>query len=283
MILCGMDEAGYGPKLGPLAVGATVLPAPLPRKPCPVTVADSKKVYTPARGLSALERTVLSFAGQRLSLDGLTYRRFREAAAGPLPDLPWYGDFPLPCATAEVAVPAVRRWLGRREFYFAARLVEPDGINRVTNKADLLFATVAELVRDLLGRFPEEPMTFRIGKQGGRRFYGPLLATAFGALVRVETEEPDRSAYAAALGGREVIFEFLEDGEDRDFLLALSSNFAKYLREGAMRLFNAYWKEHIGGIAPTAGYGTDGTRFYREIEPEMSRLRLSPALVWRNR
>jgi hypothetical protein len=77
-LLFGMDEAGYGPNLGPLVVSVVVWEVPgevgtvdLWREfdgiisPEPATrgthlqIADSKTVYTPARGLAALEAGVL--------------------------------------------------------------------------------------------------------------------------------------------------------------------------------------------------------------------------------
>src|SRR5262245_29769669 len=85
MILAGIDEAGYGPLLGPLVVGCSAfeLPdvndalAPLPclwkrlrklvskkrpRTDSKLHVNDSKLVYSPATGLRQLERSVVTMA-----------------------------------------------------------------------------------------------------------------------------------------------------------------------------------------------------------------------------
>lgn len=78
-LVIGMDEAGYGPNLGPLVVTTTVWEVPgHPRETdfwtqfaeaccsCPekgdqrLHIADSKQVYNPSRGLAALERSVLA-------------------------------------------------------------------------------------------------------------------------------------------------------------------------------------------------------------------------------
>ncbi len=78
-LLLGMDEAGYGPNLGPLVVTVTVWEVPgAPREfdlwaamadvaqqaptkePLKLQVADSKQVYSPGKGLAALEKSVLS-------------------------------------------------------------------------------------------------------------------------------------------------------------------------------------------------------------------------------
>ena len=81
-LLIGMDEAGYGPNLGPLVISATVWEVPDdPRKidlwekfagiieqtpPAAgehIQIADSKQVYTPARGFDNLEAGVLVRGG----------------------------------------------------------------------------------------------------------------------------------------------------------------------------------------------------------------------------
>ncbi|MFN0197788.1 MAG: hypothetical protein ACKVT0_13670, partial [Planctomycetaceae bacterium] len=73
----GMDEAGYGPNLGPLVVSLSVWRVPgnphdadfwstfspvvtteVTRNPAEIQIADSKKVFSTARGLKALERGV---------------------------------------------------------------------------------------------------------------------------------------------------------------------------------------------------------------------------------
>jgi len=78
-IVIGMDEAGYGPNLGPLVITVTVWEVPgHPRETdfwkafSPVIsqshsyksnrlhVADSKQVYSPSKGLRQLERSVIS-------------------------------------------------------------------------------------------------------------------------------------------------------------------------------------------------------------------------------
>ena len=40
---------------------------------------------------------------------------------------------------------------------------------------------------------------------------------------------------------------------------------AKYLRELAMRPFNAFWQRHVPELKATAGYNTDALRFFKDI------------------
>ncbi len=133
-IVIGMDEAGYGPNLGPLVITATVWQVPgdprefdfwstlasvvsqtRPKKNDErLHVADSKQVHSPARGLRDLERSIrplLSLAGAPLGsfqklghwLIGLDEP---DVARSPfaLPNEPWFaeGDLELPVVTGRI-------------------------------------------------------------------------------------------------------------------------------------------------------------------------------------
>lgn len=119
MIVAGIDEAGYGPLLGPLVVGCCAFDlgdavdrtAPLPclwkllRKSVSkkrskngrkLHVNDSKLVYSPSAGLKELERSVLSLAlCANDDWDGSLSQFFHHLAPKLIDDLPqysWYGD-----------------------------------------------------------------------------------------------------------------------------------------------------------------------------------------------
>ena len=58
---------------------------------------------------------------------------------------------------------------------------------------------------------------------------------------------------------------------------------AKYLRELAMRPYNAFWQRHVPELKPTAGYNSDAIRFFKDIRAARKRLKIADALMWRDR
>src|SRR3954454_10827277 len=120
MIIAGIDEAGYGPLLGPLVVGCCAFEvdaegcdpvADAKSWPClwkrlgryvsrnrsktgrKLHVNDSKLVYSPAGGLKELERAVLAIAATKWDacdrLEALL-GQVAPAAGGELAEYPWY-------------------------------------------------------------------------------------------------------------------------------------------------------------------------------------------------
>jgi hypothetical protein len=248
-LTAGIDEVGYGPKLGPLVVAAVAARGPLQTA---LRIADSKKVFSQARGVGTLEPAVLGF------VPAATFEELVGKLGASLPDAPWY--------RAPLALPTVPRQEGL--VAARARLVDPAEFNRETrarNKADFLFEVVAGLVARLRAAHPG-PASFFIGKQGGRRFYRAGLERLVHPGVTALEETRATSTYRAD----GAVISFLRDAEDRHELVALASMVGKYVRECAMKLFNDWWAARVPGLRPTAGYGTDASRFFREIEPALA-------------
>ncbi len=256
----GVDEAGYGPKAGPLVVAAACARGPLRAG---VRIADSKKVFSQARGVGTLEPAVLGF------VPAPTFRELLAKLGARLPDAPWYRA-PLPLPRAE-PLP------GLEAAY--VRLVDPAEFNERTrgqNKSQFLFEATAGLVDRVRGAH-EGPFAFLLGKHGSRRRY-------LGDVRRVLSPEAEAYGETAARSDYRIpgaTLSFLRDAEDFHELVALASMIAKYVRECAMRLLNDYWAAQAPGLRRTAGYGLDGGRFLRDIEAARARLGVDPDSVRR--
>lgn len=125
MIYAGIDEAGYGPMLGPLVVGCTAFRLDNPAKEDdPVRVAfgemvthpgtgarasgkliigDSKKIFSQQRGIGTLERNLFPFFGILFNPWPKPIRSFlsglgAENAVNALERYPWYAPLCNDCA-----------------------------------------------------------------------------------------------------------------------------------------------------------------------------------------
>ncbi|MBI4568732.1 MAG: hypothetical protein HY719_10085 [Planctomycetes bacterium] len=319
-ILAGIDEAGYGPPLGPLVVSATAFRVPdawrgrslwetladtVAESPADaggrIVVADSKAVYKgKSRSLKWLELATLAFVqaardGPPIRTLGHLLERVSLTPAVDFDRQPWYRErevaLPLACDAASVDRQAryVRKELSARGARFLgarARIVVESRFNETlaagANKADVVWRAAARLIRELWSRYPQVAIT--LDKQGGRAKYGRPLHLAFkGCVIRGFAEEPARSAYRLEQGPRAADLLFLEGGERQSLPVALASMVSKYLRELFMRLFNAFWQGHAPGVAPTAGYPEDARRFLSDIAPARARLAIPDDLLVRRK
>jgi len=295
-VVIGIDEAGYGPVLGPLVVSSAAFDVPgaagedlWPLLEPAVArtrrgaggrliVADSKAVYSPARGLADLEQSVLSF----LAAAGARPATFHELLAtlcedaGALCNASWWSDCALPASAdpARIGAPAAELASapGGVRFLGLHSQVVPTGsfnglIDRHRNKSVLLFHQNMLLI-DRAMKLHGGDLWFVIDKHGGRHYYAPLLsANFFGRTVRTLHQSPESSAYEVALPGRTLRLTFIEKADAAHLPVALASMACKYVRELFMLCFNAYWCGRVTGLEPTAGYAADSGRFIDAIRP----------------
>jgi hypothetical protein len=215
---------------------------------------------------------------------------------GALAREPWHRDYdePLPVAvTAEELAICCQsladgcRSRGVRLLELKADVLSPrrfnDELVEYGNKAEVLSLTTLRLARSLVADLPAGDVTIVCDKHGGRSHYAALLQHVFACeLIRVRQETAELGVYEIQTNGRTIEFRFLVNGE-RMLPTALASMTAKYLRELAMRPFNAFWQRHIPGLRATAGYATDASRFYDDIRPARRRLKIKDRDLWRQR
>jgi hypothetical protein len=313
----GIDEAGYGPNLGPLVMTSVACQVPDDRAGADLwrllavavrraaeaddgrpLVADSKVVYSAARGLAALETGVLALAAP----DGPPIlARYLDWVSPPaVADLagePWYtGTSPLPAAANPAACAAaaerfveacrstgVERGLVRSVVVCPARF---NGLlDRWNSKGAVLGDGLGELVAcNRAAAGTGAALSFFVDKHGGRNAYAPVLQDAIpDGLVLAREEGSLRSAYTVLGTAQNLRLTFEPRADAAHFCVALASMVSKYLRELLMAEFNRFWQAQVPGLQPTAGYPGDAARFLADIRPALKGLGIAESAVWRRK
>lgn len=312
LIYAGIDEAGYGPILGPLVIGRSVfalrdaLPEQTPNlwdvlhqsvcqklsdKQGRIPVNDSKKLKTKAAGVRHLELGVLSFLstftdrpadmGAWLDLLGETTHHQRQA-------LPWY-DGPwqaLPTANTDAQIGVAANMLNHdlkdkavKVLDMGAAVVLEDRFNHMVahtrSKASLSFTFVAGHLQHIWNRWGKHHPQVVVDRQSGRSHYMNLLRQVFpDAHLTIIEETHANSHYRMEAGPKTMEVRFVVDAEQQHMPVALASMLSKYTRELFMDRLNAWFISHQPDLKPTAGYAQDGKRFLDDIAGLMSVLQI---------
>jgi hypothetical protein len=306
----GIDEAGYGPLLGPLVIGlsawrvqgatqdedpggvlaqrlgALVVPARgrRPREALPVPVDDSKRLHG-RDGVTGLARAVGAFAAALdqappADLEDLL-RRYGEVPPSAFRALPWFATL------ADEAVPRYP-WTGPLHEAFdacgvaaldlRAWAVDVPAFNDALadgSKADVLARFGGCLLTRFLDRFPGEDAHIVFDRHGSRRDYRAWLGALFPFAPLAEVvRAPHESRYRIDLPDRRLHLAFRTRADGNDLAVAWASVLAKLTRELFMGRLNAWFGERVPGLRPTAGYVTDGRRFLADVAPVLERERI---------
>ena len=316
--LVGIDEAGYGPFLGPLCIAATLWQIPdeqlsndvdlyehlaqsvstsLADK-SRIMIGDSKKAYKPKSGLKNLEHAVHACAGLLHASsdfsDWMQHRAVEWTAWSA--QSPWFQNYnrPLPVDADPTKLASLQHDLQQTLRHTNIRFVDAKVmcipaarfnhlLQSFASKGELLSHCSLELVRLITSSHPAQPMLVHCDKHGGRNHYSHLLQQIFpDYLVEIHEESREISRYHFGPEHQRTQFRFVAKGEG--FLpTALASMFAKYTRELTMHAFNQFWQQSIEALKPTAGYPQDARRFKLEIAEQQQQLNIDDNILWRNR
>ncbi len=234
----GIDEAGYGPNLGPLVLAAVVAESPDDRPPdlwsdLPhvgrarsgadrLWIDDSKAIYKGGKGRERLEEaTVAALVAAGRSIPSRLSELLRNLAAGSLADVeltPWLEadadpDFPGPRCADLLATSLARRPLESAAWRIvdvSAVVIGPRRFNEdlrlADSKAGAHFAGFARLLGPIWSSCMDgEAIRVRSDKHGGRHFYlGPLSNAFPDAWIDRGPEGPALSRYTLRGPGREL-------------------------------------------------------------------------------
>lgn len=316
--LIGIDEAGYGPNLGPFVMSMAILEVPdellqanfwklltkvvrraRGARDDRLVVDDSKAIFDANQGLVTLEREILPFLWPHddaccplehywgvVCLSQL--RHFQQE--------PWYAaDWVLPrCCPHD-------QWAHKRERLFKALakagvsrllirtvVIFPKLFNRILQREQSKGAIPLTAIRELLAAARQLAGAgehhVHVDKLGGRNFYHEFLQNFFADGLVLTCQESGRcSHYQVTTPAGKTTIRFEPEFDSRSFAVALASMASKYLREVLMEQFNAFWRQHVPHIKPTAGYPGDAKRFYDGVAGAREKLGIADAVLWRAR
>ncbi len=318
--LLGTDEAGYGPKLGPLVIAASLWQVPdglgntdmyhqlgdlvtrqsaRSRTLLPVPLADSKTLYQSGGGLARLESGLFPAwlaAGMHVDRWQEVWTKIAPDCVEELQSLPWYRQFDIELPVD--ADPSLLQQCGGSLRYG----LDQHGVRLVSTKARVVFAKrfnqlvehwggkgavlsheTFQFIRDLVNPLEADSVLVCCDKHGGRDRYGALLQHHFPERrLAIGRESRELSVYRLGSPADGIEVRFAAKGET--FLpSALASMVAKYLRELAMMAFNRFWQQHLPGLKPTAGYPADARRFFEQIDATRQQLSIPVQDLWRIR
>lgn len=318
MLCVGIDEAGYGPLLGPLVVTSVSMLAPgaadppdfwsrlsggvcrkATKRDVRLAIDDSKKLYNPKIGIQALERAALTMLAARTdaprSLAELLTRI--SSSAVDLDRYPWYRQFDIDLPVANdprliaAKANAVRCDMTDRgvsmgdvssEVILEGRFNREVGTTR--NKSVVLAGAALRLVARAVTNRGKNPLYVTIDRHGGRKRYRDVLMTFFAPKrFRIIEESDERSAYELCDAAGAWTIEFVVKADQRSMPVALASIYSKYVRELLMKGLNAYFTRRVNGLKPTAGYYTDAKRFLVQVDAAITSEGLDRRMLVRSR
>jgi len=282
----GIDEAGYGPILGPLSIVLTLAEisdeAAFAHAVADYGVDDSKALHD-SRDVSRLESVALAaitwLTGSTPNNAAALFALFQEGDTqrGELPWSTGAEDLRLPLAATIIPTWTIAR---AQPLGVYGALIHPSAMNHGAGQG----RNRAHLEWDAIGAMLAQaaqggPVTATCDRLGGRRYYQDPLAGVFPwCPITVLEESRLFSRYTVEVPTGMVAITFAVGGERVDPLVAVASCIAKYAREVHMHLSNAWWGQRCAGLRPTAGYGSDAQRWLGEL-PSTDRSTFSPILV----
>lgn len=306
LVYAGIDEAGYGPMIGPLCVAratfrvdhwspgdaAPDLWALLSEAVCAkksdsksrIAIGDSKKLKLANSSvrqhpLVHLERAVLAMLGTIGDVPKTDEELF-DALGVRLEDHPWYGghaiELPLGSTVDMLRIDCahLKSVMNKRGVQLLSIRVSSTGEDRfnqiIRERRTKAAVTEASLLGHLCairdGVDADELVRVVCDRQSGRTRHSQMLTHVWDGL-RTDEESSRASRYTL---GETLGITFTPKADDAYLPVALASMAAKLVRELAMMRVNRYWSQRLPELKPTAGYVQDARRWLEDLRDEMS-------------
>jgi len=317
-VLVGIDEAGYGPLLGPLMVSACAfqLPDELLRKDMwsilsksvsnsklklagRLLITDSKKAYSKSSGIGHLEKTILASL-QTLEKKPSTLLQFIDHACPEcLPRLeryPWYSDLALVnldghLDSVSISAGAFAKNLDSNQIKlillkskcFDVRYYN-DLVDKTNNKASVLLSAVSSFIKETYDNFGDQGLQIVVDRQGGRVDYTGKLRLMFADTeLTVIRQDEKISSYQLDGKGRSMRIHFAVKADAKWLPVSLASMMSKYFRELLIARINNFFVSQFPDLKPTAGYWQDGQRFVSDLQKRGYDISTSDKMLIRSR
>ncbi len=317
-VLAGIDEAGYGPLLGPLVVSASAFSIPdsllkadlwqLLKKSIAyqrrhlagrLLITDSKKAYSRKSGIGHIQKTTLAM----LRILGAESADLNDLLTFLCPDClerlrtyPWYSNGqPVPFTTdhadikiaSDVFVSDMTRH-GIKLLSVQTRCLDVGHYNKlvavVNNKAGVLFSTTTSLIKSIWDGCRDPNIQIIVDRQGGRSHYRRNLQRMFPCLeLTIISESNKASSYELKNDRRKMRIHFVTKADQKYLPVCLASMVSKYVRELLVERINHYFLSHHAELKPTAGYWKDGQRFIADIKTYVPHLKYDANQLIRSR
>lgn len=317
-ILVGIDEAGYGPILGPLVVSSSVFEIPEDslrsnmwkllsdstskekrQSKGRLVITDSKKAYNRKAGLGHLERTLLAslkvLSKSPENLEALI-TALAPSTLDRLSNYPWYAQL------EKRAIESQSDDISICASVFASDMKANqinllsigsdcldvsyynDMVEKVRNKAAVLFTSVCGHMQRAFDAYGDKNLQIIIDRQGGRSHYAAVLSKMFPDLeVRILREDDKDCSYQLSRASKSMKLHFVVKADDNFMPVALASMASKYLRELMVGEINSYFVKQIPDLKPTAGYWQDGLRFIKQLRENQEPITFDDKLLIRTR
>jgi len=314
----GIDEAGYGPTLGPLVMALTatgwpdgveplgdgwdslsqyiqpVGPGRSRAKDSRLIVGDSKKIKVLSGGHQRLGSPWRTLFHKDLPAElsaGDFLKKVDCLGRDELMAEPWWrSDHPVVLNVSDGTEDIVRSSGNVPVFRAMILAVSVDNFNAICAKYGSKGAVTGYGWISLLSRFLNtvadgDIVEVLADKQGGRDRYGSMLMEATSGIGWVIPERECSSESIYRCNGLPYVLrlQVTPRAEASCPNVAMASMIAKHMRDTAMEVFNSFWAAIVPGLHPTAGYPGDALRYIDAIRPSAEHLGIAMNRLRRER